>query len=493
MRRRPHDEHGLALVLTALLLVVIMIFAAFAVDLGMLFNERRQDQTGADAAALAGAGMLGGGQDAAAQKIIDVSYQNLDTGGTLAQWTARWAACSDPGRDASEYPVVSTQSPCISFNPYLTRVRVRIPDMPVDMAFSKAAGFDRFISTAVAEAELIYGFASGILPFGLPGGSANQSEVCLKSGPDGHAPVMPPCDGSTTGNFGSLDISWYGNPTLGTPTQCTGNENGRLAGNMALGVDHPLDELSGPDESPPETGEAVRNDRSLCPDQGARPNQILGQTGIGSGLDPGMVSGVNVDGRSVPGRLTRTSFATRAVRSGTPAIEDKPLWEFIDPGLTTGIPTSCVRSNIASKAQMKTCIADYVSGVECGTAPSPCTTPLFTADTDGDAMNGVVDIQRSSRFAFVPELWELVWGPGSGDYTIKRFRPVFVQTTFFGCDSSSCDGLHDPGETGSGLPVPHNRKLAALTGLLLVKEMLPPHVIAQGPGASGTPSIVLRK
>ena len=489
--RAATDERGMVLVFTALLVVVIMIFVAYAVDLGALSNERRQDQTSADASALAGAGLLNVGADAAAQKIIDFSYRNLETGSTMADWTTRWTACSDPERNASDYPIVSTQSPCISFNPYLTRVRVRIPNMTVEAAFSRVAGFDDLMSTATAEAELIYGFSGGILPFGLPSGSASATEICLKSGPPSHAPNQPPCTGPVTGNFGSLDISWYGNPLTGTPTQCTGNANGRLAGNMALGVDHPLDEWQGPDEQPPESGEAVRDDRGLCPDQGARPNQVMGQTGIGSNLDDGMVASVDVDGRTVAGRLTRSPFATRVLRSGTPALDDTPLWQFISPTLVTGIPPSCLRSAIASKSEMRTCLADYGAGVGCAT--TPCDMALFTADTDGDVTNGVIDIQRSPRFAFVPELWATEWGTGSGDYLIRRFRPVFVQATYFGCNASHCAGEHDPGAVGSGIPVAANKHLEGLTALLLLKEMFPPAVIDQGPGRTGASTIVLRK
>jgi hypothetical protein len=489
--RRGRDERGLAIVFCALAIVVVMIFVAYAVDLGALSNERRQDQTAADSGALAGVGLLSGGTDAAAQKVIDITYRNLDTTMPLADWTSLWATCSDPDRNSTEYPVVSTESPCISFNSYLTRIRVRIPNVTVDASFSRAAGVDHLLSTAAAEAELIFGFSGGILPFGLPNGSGGQTEICLKSGPSSQAPNQPPCDGPATGNFGSLDIAWYGNPLMGTPTQCNGNTNGRLAGNMALGVDHPLDEWRGPDEDPPESSEVIRDDNALCPDQGARPNQIMGQTGIGANLDAGMVSATSVDGRTVPGRLTRSPFATRVVRTGTQPLDDKPLWEFIDPTLTSGIPPSCVRSGISSKTQMRTCLADYAAGVGCATVP--CSVPLFTADTDGDATNGVVDIQRSPRFAFVPQLWDDQWGTGSGNYAIKRFRPVFVQTTYFGCNAQRCSASHDPGEAGTGIPVATNKQLEGLTALLLLNQMFPAAVIDLGPGHTGTSTIVLRK
>src|SRR5438093_1408259 len=140
---------------------------------------------------------------------------------------------------------------------------------------------------------------------------------------------------------------------------------------------------------------------------------------------------------------------------------------------------------------MRACLADYAAGVGC--AATPCGVALFTQDTDGDATNGVVDIQRSPRFAFVPELWASQWGSGSGDYLIRRFRPVFLQSTYFGCNANSCSASHDPGETGSGIPASSNKQLEGLTALLLMNQMFPAAVIDQAPGRTGTPTIVLRK
>src|SRR5687767_7642730 len=51
-RRRCRDDDGLVLVVLPLVLVTMMVFAAFAVDLGGLYNARRQDQSAADVAAL---------------------------------------------------------------------------------------------------------------------------------------------------------------------------------------------------------------------------------------------------------------------------------------------------------------------------------------------------------------------------------------------------------------------------------------------------------
>jgi Flp pilus assembly protein TadG len=56
-----HAEHGAVLVFVAIGLVALIGFMAFAVDFGRIYNERRQLQSGADAAALAIAADCAGG------------------------------------------------------------------------------------------------------------------------------------------------------------------------------------------------------------------------------------------------------------------------------------------------------------------------------------------------------------------------------------------------------------------------------------------------
>ena len=56
-RRVPQiqNEDGAILPIVALLIVVLLVFAAFTVDLGAAWAERRHDQSAADAAVLAAA------------------------------------------------------------------------------------------------------------------------------------------------------------------------------------------------------------------------------------------------------------------------------------------------------------------------------------------------------------------------------------------------------------------------------------------------------
>ncbi len=73
--RRFRDESGQTLILIAAALVVLLGFLALAVDLGMLYAERRAMQNAADAGALAGArAMCGGGNvEAEARKFAEAN------------------------------------------------------------------------------------------------------------------------------------------------------------------------------------------------------------------------------------------------------------------------------------------------------------------------------------------------------------------------------------------------------------------------------------
>jgi hypothetical protein len=494
--RHRRGDDGISLVLFALTVTVLLVFVAFAVDLGAAFGEKRKSQNTADAGALAGGRFLlvaktppgSAPNDAAiASEVMLITHRNLQNDSvfsdanslTLNQWQARFASCTDPERDAAAFPLVSGSSACISYNTAMTRVRVRLPSLRVPTMFAGVIGINALTVNAAAEAEIIPDGSGGLLPFGLPGGTANNTEVCLKSGSQ---PNLPPCNGPVTGNFGSLDIAFYGNPVLGTPTVCTGETNLRLEVNIAMGVDHPMDEYREAGES----SEAIRNDRTLCPELEARPNQMLGQPGIGSNIDQGLLAGATLEGRPIAGRLTRGPWATRHVRSDTPDVDNRPLWEFIDPSLADPtIPSSCVRGSIDNKAEMVACLDAYKIG--------GFTTPLFTADDD---VNGAPDILQSPRLAFVPEFHELAWSTGSKPYPIKAFRAVFLQTLYFKCSSGqggSCDGVFDPGEPGSGMPAVKNDNIEALTALLLNDKMVPPVVLQRGPAGTREYTLILRR
>lgn len=81
------SERGQVLVVVVLVLIGLLAFTALAVDVGMLYFDRRQAQNGADAAALAGASSAVNAMDAAG-----VTYQNFSCGALTAINTAAAAA-----------------------------------------------------------------------------------------------------------------------------------------------------------------------------------------------------------------------------------------------------------------------------------------------------------------------------------------------------------------------------------------------------------------
>jgi len=72
--RGEKPDRGAVLMTVAITLVLLMVFAAFTIDIGATYLERRQDQTAADAGALAAGGMLAANQatspDALAQAAV---------------------------------------------------------------------------------------------------------------------------------------------------------------------------------------------------------------------------------------------------------------------------------------------------------------------------------------------------------------------------------------------------------------------------------------
>jgi len=491
---RRARERGVVLVVVALCLTVLMIFAAFAVDFGAARTARRKGQATVDGGTLAGGQLLvsdtgeltGADPDDVADEVIEVTHLNLTSDGalsdagslTLDEWRSRFTSCTDPERDIGRFPTTSSVSDCISFNTQMTRIRVRLPDLNVGTYFANVIGIDSLDVHAVAEADLVAGRSGGVLPFGLLGGTSGP-EVCLRTGSQ---PELPPCTGPSSGNFDSVNVRFFGNPVLGTPEMCTGEEPLRLAVNIAQGIDHRMSEYG--------AGPAL-HDGDACADLSLHPNRTDGRPGVtAQTLDEGLVVGIEetnpdvalLGGHPIPGRLANgpwldgATWATREARSHAPILDDVPLWTFIDSALAApSIPDLCDQTitPIDDKSDMTACLSAFTDG--------GYTTPLFTAD-----------IVQSPRLAWVPQFEDTEWGEGRKDYNIRAFRPVFLQTLYFACPPSPCP-VFDPGESGIALPAPRNSKAEALTALLLPDAALPQAVHDAGPTGPATYDLVLRR
>ncbi len=166
------DDEGATVVFAAVIMVGMLAMAAFAIDFGSVWEERRQLQNGADAAALAIAedcarGLCGGGYDEYAIAEIYVDGNARDA--------AAWAYQVDLDLSAREVTVYNaTEDPN--------------GDHEHDLMFARAVGFDDF--TIGADATVVWGFPLQIATFpiiisecewektdpGWPGGDASTNE-----------------------------------------------------------------------------------------------------------------------------------------------------------------------------------------------------------------------------------------------------------------------------------------------------------------------------
>lgn len=514
MRRHQllsRNQEGAAVIVVAVSMLVLMGFAALVVDFGAGFNERAQDQSASDSAALAAAlftqnRSFGTAVADATTEAIRISYETVKPDGIdLAQWQAEFAACTDPARPA-EYSVTGT-SDCVSFTANLQRVRVRIPDRVLATTFGRVIGFGSVTTSAFTETITDIGAAGDVLPFGLPTGSAGDSHICLKSNSNGKPDTVEPCDGPTTGNFGFLSITHFGNETMETTTDCNG-DNAMIARNIAIGVDHTLVEFN--------TGQG--DDVAICKDKdgtnfSAHPDEIWGETGNKTGvLDNGLIEGVGKQGSGTfPGRLTLSAplsyFSKTTVVTGEPKLDDTPLWAYIGPDGDPNRPALCLKSSFGSSApnvdhdglptppvpaqsweHMEGCLKAFAAASS-DADPSNDPDPLFSRDSDGDPKNRTYDIQRSPRWGFVPQLTSPIFQNGTKLYKISRFRAVFIQNLLFSCNANSCTAISSPGESGTGIPVNGNKKVDAITAFLLTDEMLPAEVVEDIPGTHGSSAL----
>ena len=487
------DDRGASAILVALSAVVLVGFAALAVDSGVLFSDRRQQQSAADGGALAAvqfartqitADCSGSGASLAACRGAEEAIAVVN--GTLNNRysDADWAACTDP----NTLPFSSSLSSCISYiNDGLQEARVLLPGTDVNTPFGGVIGTSSARVGALAHAKADVGQSADILPFAVGPTGAGQAQSCLFAQSTAQLDISP-CEASDSGNFGKLDLSIYGNSTLGTAEQCgNANPQGKMAVNIAVGADHPLE------EAPETTGtvEEIGN----CPVITNPVDNIPTQTGNArQGLTEGLfqsISNPSLEGRlrCKDGDAGEPPNKTSAVceyfwnhPSIPETIDDTPLWDFIDSSNDL-VGTSCPTSGIADRAAMEACLTAW-KGLG---SPS---NPLF-----------IESIQTAPRFAAVPILDTDPSG-GSGDYDIIDFKPVYLETVYMNCTANSCDTIHSPGEDNPAPPgcpdpvtplISHcgvggsgNPLIQALTSFVLDLDMLPNSIRDNFPGQPGT-------
>ena len=511
-RAGPNGESGAVAILVAISMVVLLGIAAIAIDLGAGFNERRQDQTSADLAAVAGA-LSFGSKSAMVSQVLTVARANLDTSYTDAEWQAAWQSCTDPGRTAAFLPMPEPSGwgsgtlDCISLSP--SSLRVRVPEQETDTTFGQLLGVDTLSTDAYAVVTVFPPEGEGALPFALVAG-AGPGEICLDTGPSGT--TDPPCDGPAAGSFGNIAPPLFGNRDIGTEPECDQqtSANNHVAESIAMGVDHIIWDypqgswdLTGWSTSDNTAKNTVLNstvNMDLC-------NEVTsGGVTVAAPADGVFVDGVVIDtGNSVKadateglissatfsdggkGRLWRTDNPIDVMSGDTAlSLDNQPLWDYLlgngvemdDGVLIVGgpvaydgsyAPVSCDPDEFPetldlltlddNNSQMRECLADYAGA--------------FSGQIFSDL------ILESPRFGVAPQLWHDNLGSGVSYRPVERFRQVYLAGVWFDLKAVGPNEVFYPGHPGSEwCPVTQGSKCAEiveieqLTAFLLDSNMV---------------------
>jgi hypothetical protein len=501
-RRTDDRERGASAILVAVSLLVLIGFAAIAVDGGIAYDDRRQQQSAADVGALAAlqfakttlstinCGALSDEARAAcrgAEEAMDVIEGTLPGRYPLASWQA----CTDPNKPA-EYTQGSTISPCINFTDNLQKSRVVLPGTDVATTFARVIGFDSISVGAFAEAGFEMDIVGGVMPFAVGPSGAGSDQACFFAG---DSPLLDadPCTAGSRGNYGKLNLRTYGNDSYGTPLICSGSTAERMEINIVTGSDHPLE---------PEWREAGEvNDNTNCAIITNPVDEVETWTGnAASAISRGLFRGITTP--VLEGRLLcKGSLSTDQTNEDYPlgsykstdcetvnntypeALDHSPLWDYIKPGAPgTGIGQACAPGQLRDRESMAACLTWWRGN-------APANSDLFTDD-----------IATSPRFGGVPILDS---DPDSGfsSYLITEFRPVYIETIYLGCSGPvKCSTVHSPGEISSG-PCPSpitatdtscgwpgggNKILEAITSYVLTLDMLSEDLAAKFPYQEGT-------
>ncbi len=142
-RQQMAHRHGNIIVLTAILMIVMMAFLAFAIDVGYMSNTQTELRRAVDAGALAGAGKLVEGAAAAEPEVISFVQQNLvgkriPATSNIQVTAGNWNSNTRTFQQSNE-------------NPSALRVVVSHPNQP--LFFGRVLGKDSFDLTASAIAQ----------------------------------------------------------------------------------------------------------------------------------------------------------------------------------------------------------------------------------------------------------------------------------------------------------------------------------------------------
>src|SRR4051812_1935795 len=178
MRWVRSDDAGAVAVITAIVSVVLFGVAALTVDIGRMWETRRQAQSDSDLAALAGALYLPKEPVKACTAALKYLRENTPGGIDADSGIAADADCTATGTADKQVEITNAA----------TRITVTTPRRTVEFGLAKAIGFSNGHTLATATAE-IRSPNTGILPFFL--NSAETPGVsCLKDANNGNPEAL---------------------------------------------------------------------------------------------------------------------------------------------------------------------------------------------------------------------------------------------------------------------------------------------------------------
>lgn len=253
------DEVGAFLVLWAIALVSVLLFAALAVDLGNIAQTKQHARNAADDAALAAVGDLAPIANGApllsaeatavadAEKYVQANYSSIKAGSPSAggAWGlttcqgAPWNAIPAPAPWGIVVPATVQGTDCIGFfattdNAAVpTGMAVMVPTQNARYTFGKAGGLTSQGISAIGLASIKSVAYQYLLPFGYPTTGA-PGLVCLGKS------SLGACRGFTTG---AGDFKFFCSPRynlfVGSP-KCESGSDPVIEADLALGLDHPI-------------------------------------------------------------------------------------------------------------------------------------------------------------------------------------------------------------------------------------------------------------
>jgi hypothetical protein len=487
------QDRGATAVLVAFSMILLMAFAAVAIDYGLGVNERRLDQNTVDTATIAGGVELivSGDLQNMVDSIKTYVNNNLDRIVTDTDWTN----CVDSGAlqfPTNTIPGIVNGSQCISLGESDDgiqggRLRVRVPEQTTDAVFSRILGVVGLVTDAVAEIQLEDTVASGAFPAAVFSGAGAGDFFCIKTGTSGQAS----CGAPSTGDFGNFQPYFYTELAPGNPnTLCTsGNQVAPLSRSIADGIDHFLG------VSPNPVG--TKRNGANCP--GFPGPFFPDRVDSGGGNSPtditdGLVKGGNYDG-AFTGRLTRKIWPSGTYGTATifgNQIDNRPLWSYIDTNVldaaaadTTTPPPPAVCYAAAAGPVNHSDSTDLVAEAMFTQAQADLVACLSHADTPSSVLHE--DLYESPRLTIVPRYWEsTALASNACCYNIKAFVPVFIDgiwtaegpmwTCNNGMIRDTVEGFckHEPGRSGTiHINAAGQQKISSAGAYVLNCELLP--------------------